>query len=72
MGVRRCGWCKAILGDAPEIPGDRETTGICAECATRVLLGARDPLTELDGLEARLANLEGIVAEIVRHHVVGS
>ncbi len=71
MGLRRCGWCKTVLGDAPELPADRETTGICPECATRVLLGARDPLAEIDGLEARLANVEGIIREIMRHAVTG-
>jgi len=72
MGLRKCSWCRTILGDNPAIAPNLITHGICAACAAKLLAADRDPLGELDGLEARLANLEGIVAEIVRHHVVGS
>jgi len=71
VGLRRCGWCQTVLGNAPTIPAGLETTGICPTCVTRVLSSDRDPLTELKNHEARLATLEGIVREIVRHAVTG-
>jgi len=33
--VRRCGWCKAILGEKEPLKDKRETTGICEACKER-------------------------------------
>lgn len=36
-GVRECAWCRAYLGEAPDLPAGAVTHGICQGCRDRMM-----------------------------------